>query len=85
MAVTPRILVLAGSIRKESFNRRLAKLGADAARAAGADVTLLELADFPLPLMNEDLQAEQGVPKEAQALKKIFIEHDGFLLSCPES
>ena len=84
MAVTPRILVLAGSIRKESFNRRLAKLGADAARAAGAEVTLLELADFPLPLMNEDLQAEQGVPKEAQALKKIFIEHDGFLLSCPE-
>ena len=81
---TPRILVFAGSIRRESFNRRLAKLAADAARAAGAEVTHIELADYPLPLMNEDLQVEQGVPKEAQALKKLFIEHDGLILSCPE-
>jgi chromate reductase len=84
MAATPRVLVFAGSIRKDSFNRRLAKLAADAARAAGADVTHIEFADYPLPLMNEDLQAEQGVPREAQALKKLFIEHDGILLSCPE-
>ena len=84
MAATPRILVFAGSVRKDSFNRRLAKLAADAARAAGGDVTHIELADYPLPLMNEDLQVEQGVPKEAQALKKLFVEHDGVILSCPE-
>jgi len=84
MADAARILLLAGSVRNDSFNRRLAKLGAEAVRAAGGQATLLELADYPLPLMNEDLQVEQGVPKEAQALKKIFTEHDGFLWACPE-
>ncbi len=84
MAAAARVLIFAGSIRKDSFNRRLAKLAADAARAAGADVTHLELADYELPLMNEDLQAEKGVPQPAQALKKLFVEHDGLLLCCPE-
>ncbi|QDT55448.1 FMN-dependent NADPH-azoreductase [Caulifigura coniformis] len=84
MAAGPKILVLAGSVRKASFNRRLASLAAHAARAAGGDVTHLDLADYPLPLMNEDLQAEQGVPKPAQALKKLFAEQDGLLLACPE-
>ncbi len=84
MAATPRILVFAGSVRQESFNRRLAAIAADAARGAGAEVTLLDLAEYPLPLVNEDLQAEQGVPQPAQALKKLFIEHDALLICCPE-
>ena len=81
---TARILILAGSIRRESFNRRLAALATTAVKAAGGEATHIELADYPLPLMNEDLQVEQGVPKPAQALKKLFVEHDGFLLCCPE-
>lgn len=83
MAV-PRILAFAGSTRRESFNKRLIKIAAGAAEAAGAEVTLIELADYPLPLMNEDLQAEQGLPENAVALKKLFFDHDGLLLSCPE-
>jgi chromate reductase, NAD(P)H dehydrogenase (quinone) len=83
MAV-PRILAFAGSTRRESFNGRLIKIAANAAEAAGAQVTLIELADFPLPLMDQDLEAEQGLPAGAVALKKLFLEHDGLLLSCPE-
>ncbi len=81
---TPRILVFAGSVRKDSFNRKLATLAAAAVNAAGGEVTLLELADYELPLVNEDLQNAQGVPKPAQDLKRIFIDHDGFLICCPE-
>jgi chromate reductase, NAD(P)H dehydrogenase (quinone) len=84
MSTGPRILAFAGSIRKESYNRRLVKLAADALKTAGADVTLVDLTEYPLPLMNEDLQAEQGVPQPAQALKKLFVEHDAMLLCCPE-
>lgn len=84
MPTAPRVLAFAGSIRKDSFNRRLVKLAAEALKTAGAEVTLIELADYPLPLMNEDLQTEQGVPQPAQALKKLFVEHDAILLCCPE-
>ncbi len=83
MAV-PRILAFAGSVRRESFNQRLIKIAANAAEAAGAKVTLIDLADYPLPLFNQDLEAEQGLPENAVALKILFVEHDGLLLSCPE-
>jgi len=79
----PRILAFAGSSRKNSFNRQLISLAARFAEAAGADVTLIDLADYELPLFNEDLEAE-GVPENAAKLKDLFVSHDGLLISAPE-
>jgi len=79
-----RILTFAGSTRKESVNRKLLNLAVEDARQAGGVVTVLELADYPLPLMDEDLEAAKGVPENARKLKKLFFEHDGLLLACPE-
>lgn len=81
---TPRILAFAGSARRDSFNKKLIRIAAVGAEAAGASVTLLDLADFELPLFNQDLEAEKGLPEKAVALKKLFVEHDGLLMSCPE-
>jgi NAD(P)H-dependent FMN reductase len=81
---TPRILAFAGSARRESFNKQLIKIAAAGAEAAGASVTLVDLAVFELPLFNQDLEAEKGLPEKAVALKKLFVEHDGLLMSCPE-
>lgn len=80
----PRILAFAGSTRRDSFNRKLIKIAVGGAEAAGATVTHIELADFPLPLFNQDLEAEQGPPEHAVELKKLFLESDGLLMSCPE-
>ena len=79
----PRILAFAGSARKESWNKKLIKVAADAARDAGAVVTLIDLADYPLPFMDEDLEKE-GTPENALKLKQLFLEHDGLMISCPE-
>ena len=46
----PRILAFAGSARAESYNHRLVQVAAEGARTAGADVTVLNLKDYPLPL-----------------------------------
>ena len=81
---TPKILAFSGSARKESFNQKLVKIAAGAAEEKGAEVTVLNLADYPLPLFNQDLESEQGIPENAKTLKKLFVEHDGFLISCPE-
>jgi chromate reductase len=80
----PRILAFAGSTRRESFNKRLIKIAVAGAEAAGAKVTLIDLADYPMPLFNQDLEAEKGLPAEVVALKQLFLENDGLLLSCPE-
>jgi NAD(P)H-dependent FMN reductase len=80
----PRILAFAGSTRRESFNKKLVPLAAKGARDAGAEVTLIDLKDFPLPLFDQDLEAEQGMPDNGKKLKQLFIDHDGLLLACPE-
>ncbi len=78
------ILAFAGSARKESFNKRLIQIAAAGARDAGADVTLIDLADFPMPLFNQDLEAEQGLPEGAKEFKTLLLAHDGMLISSPE-
>ena len=61
----PRILVFGGSLRAESFNQKLATLAAQTARDAGAEVTLISLRDFRMPLFDEDLEATEGMPQAA--------------------
>lgn len=80
----PRILAFAGSARKDSYNHRLVLVAAEGARNAGAEVTVLELKDYPLPLFDEDLEREQGTPENATKLKQLFLEHDGLLIASPE-
>lgn len=80
----PKILAFSGSIRKESYNKKLIALAAQSARAAGGEVTLIDLRDFTLPLYDGDLETEQGLPENAKKLKTIFKEHHGLLISSPE-
>lgn len=82
--MTPRILAFAGSLRRESFNKKLVSIAARAARDAGAEVTLIDLKDFPLPLFDQDLEAGQGTPENGTKLKQLFSDHDGLLVASPE-
>ena len=84
MAYVPKILGFAGSTRKGSFNKKLIKVALDAAHVAGAQVTFLDLRDIPMPLFDEDLEAEGGIPENVKKFRKLLMEHDGFLISCPE-
>ncbi len=82
--MSPTLLAFAGSVRRDSFNARLARFAAREAEAAGARAVLLDLARYELPLYNGDLEAEAGLPPAAEALKALFLEHDGFLIASPE-
>ena len=80
----PKILAFAGSARRASFNKQLAAAAAEAARAAGAEVTLLDLADYPMPLYDGDLEEREGLPEPARAFKRVLAGHAGWLIACPE-
>lgn len=84
MSTPPRILAFGGSLRRDSFNQKLAALVADGARAAGAEVTVIALRDFPLPLFDQDLEEESGKPEAAVRLKALFASHDGLIIASPE-
>lgn len=82
--MTPKILAFAGSIRTDSFNKKLIKVAASGAKEVGADVTVIDLRDFPMPLYDEDLEKKEGLPSNTVKLKKIMVSHQGFLISSPE-
>ncbi|MCH8824872.1 MAG: NAD(P)H-dependent oxidoreductase [Planctomycetes bacterium] len=84
MSNNPRILAFAGSLRKNSFNKRLVRVAGDGASKAGADVTVIDLAMYPLPVFDEDFEKAEGLPDNAIKLKAILKQHDGFLIACPE-
>ena len=79
-----KILAFAGSAREESFNKKLVRLAARAAEEAGAEVTLIDLRDFPMPLMDQDLQEREGIPKHGKRFKELLCQHQGWLIAAPE-
>lgn len=80
----PRILAFPGSARTDSYNKKLLAVAAKGARDAGAEVTVIDLKDYPMPLYDGDLEDKSGLPENAKKLKKLFLEHQGLLIAAPE-
>ena len=78
-----KLLVFAGSTRGGSWNRKLAHVVAAMARASGADVTHIELADFDVPMYNADLES-RGTPADVMRLKQLTYEHPAWIICTPE-
>jgi chromate reductase len=75
-----KIAVIVGSLRKESWNRKLAlaliKLAPSSLK--------LEIVDINLPLYNQDLDDEGTPPKEWVTFRDQMKSYDGFLFVTPE-
>ena len=84
MPLIPKILVFAGSIRNGAFSGRTADAAYKQLALLGADVTRISLADYPLPIMDEDLEKEKGLPENAVKLGRMIAAQDGFLIASPE-
>lgn len=82
--MVPRILVFAGSNRSGAYSGRTADIAQKELALLGAEVTRLSLADYPLPIMDEDLEREKGVPDGAVKLARQFVAHDAVLICTPE-
>lgn len=80
----PKILAFAGSIRTGSFNQRLLEAAVDLLRQHEVEVTLVDLAEYDMPLLNQNDEAAHGLPPNARRLQDLLVEHDGLLLACPE-
>ncbi|MCP1726610.1 NAD(P)H-dependent FMN reductase [Natronospira proteinivora] len=83
MSEAIKLLTLAGSLRRASVNRRLQRVVSQAARDQGAQVTELDLADYPLPVYDGDLEQAE-FPENVRKLQSLLAEHDAVLISSPE-
>lgn len=82
--MTPSILVVAGSTRSGSINGKLADAAQLGLAQFGGDVTRISLLDYPLPLVNEDLKKQKGIPENAMKLGRMIAAHDGLFIASPE-
>lgn len=82
--MTPKILAFAGSSRAGSFNKMLAAAAAGHGRALGADVTLVDLRDFPMPVYDGDDEARGGLPAAATRFRSLLGDHQALLVASPE-
>ena len=82
--MNPKILVFAGSNRIGAWSGKVADAAMKELSLAEADVTRISLIDYPLPLMDEDLEREKGIPENAIKLARLFASHDGLFISTPE-
>lgn len=79
-----KILAFAGSLRRDSWNKKIVRIAAQGATNVGAEVTFLDLRDLPMPIYDEDIERADGLPAHAKELKRIMKEHQAFLIASPE-
>lgn len=82
--MSANILVIPGSARLASHNKRLAAEAARLLALTSATVTLIDLADYPLPIYDGDMEERSGVPDNAMKLAERILAQDGLLLVSPE-
>jgi chromate reductase, NAD(P)H dehydrogenase (quinone) len=76
-----KLVGLAGSLRRGSFNAALLRAAADL-MPSGAELSLGSIRE--IPLYDGDLEAEEGIPEPVSVLKEAIAAADGLLLVTPE-
>lgn len=84
LPMAKKVLAFAGSTRKDSWNKKLVAQAAAAAREAGLEVTLIELAEFRAPVFDEDHEAADGAPESMKKFQALVQAHDAFMIATPE-
>ncbi len=82
--MTPRLIAFAGSTREGSYNRTILEYAVQGARDAGAQVTVIDLREYSLPVYNAESEAATGIPEAALRLQDLFAKAHGVLIASPE-
>jgi len=77
-------ITICGSLRKGSINEVLRRHMSQKLRAAGVEVTDLDLNDFPMPIFNQDIEDAGETPEAAKRLADLFRTNDIIFIATPE-
>jgi chromate reductase, NAD(P)H dehydrogenase (quinone) len=79
-----RFLVFSASLRRDSYNTRLASLAASILEEKGAGVDRASMRDFECPFYDQDVEATQGIPEGAARLRDCLLAADAYCIASPE-
>ncbi|MCK8044646.1 NAD(P)H-dependent oxidoreductase [Shewanella sp. 1CM18E] len=77
-----KLLAFAASSSTKSINKQLAAYAAS--QVAGADVEILDINDYEMPLFSQDREEELGQPEQAQKFFAKLGEADAIIISFAE-
>lgn len=80
--MTKNILAFGASTSSQSINRKLAAYTAQ--QISDAQVNLIDLNEFEMPIYSFDREKESGIPPEANAFKQHIADADGIIISYAE-
>lgn len=78
-----KLLIIPGSTRRAAFSKQLAKAVAGSV-PEGVDATVVDLADYAMPLYDGDLEEVEGLPEGAVKLREVVKQHEAVLFVSPE-
>jgi chromate reductase, NAD(P)H dehydrogenase (quinone) len=80
-----KILIFAGSLRKDSFNKKFAREAMRLLSARpGIETEFVDLQPLAIPVYDGDIEEASGVPAGVQALAAKILAADALLISTPE-
>jgi Predicted flavoprotein len=79
-----KILAFAGSFREKSLNRRVLKIAVEGARNAGAEVDIVDLRDYPMPIFDADEIEKTGFDMNALRFQELLSRYHGLIIASPE-
>lgn len=79
-----KLLLIPGSLRKDSYNKKLLRAVEAHLADKSVDTTTLDLQDFPMPMYDGDLESQSGISESIQALGTHLLNADALIVSTPE-
>lgn len=79
-----KLLVMAGSLRKDSLNLQLARLAVKIIEKHGGGTDLVSMQDFDSPSFNQDIEIDNVKLPGVDAFNNKLLENDGFVICSPE-
>ena len=77
-----KILTFGASNSKNSINKKFATWAGG--QVNNAELELIDLNDFEMPIYSIDREKENGIPEEAKKFRELISESDGIIISFAE-
>lgn len=81
--MSAHVLFFAGSLRKESFNKKFAREAMRLVAEQGHSTEFLDLRDYAMPLYDADIENASGIPDATRKLGEKIRQADALIISSP--
>lgn len=79
-----KILALALSLRKDSYNKKLIKIIENIVKENKIEIEIIDMLDYDMPSYNQDIETNKGFPPAAEKFKNKLSTADALIIASTE-